>query len=136
MTDYDKPLPEITDENRPFWEGTRSRELRMQRCEGCGRIRYPIAIVCPDCLDDRCEWVALVGGGEIHSLVVFHQVYNKAFAQDVPYNVAIIQLDEGPRMVSNIVHEGMMAARVGDRVTVVFEDVTPEIALPRFALES
>lgn len=135
MTDYTKPLPEFTDENRPFWDGARSEELRMQQCTNCRHIRYPIGRICPECLEEGHDWVPLSGRGEVYSSIVFHQVYNKAFADDVPYNVALVQLDEGPRMFSNVVGVPPSEVRVGDRVRVVFDRVTEEVTIPRFTPE-
>jgi uncharacterized OB-fold protein len=132
MEEYAKPLPEITEGNRPFWEGLRERILRMQRCSNCGHLRYPISEWCPRCLEESCEWAALTGRGEVASTIVFHQVYDKAFAGDVPYNVSLIQLDEGPRIFSNVVDVPPSDVAVGDRVEIVFDDVTDGVTLPRF----
>ena len=135
MTDYEKPLPEIGEENRPFWDGTRDEQLLVQRCARCTHLRYPISRYCPDCLEERHEWVPLSGRGQVYSSIVFHQVYDKAFAGDVPYNVSLIQLDEGPRMFSNVVGVPPGEVAVGDRVRVVFDRVTEEITIPRFTPE-
>lgn len=134
MTDYAKPLPTLGEENRPFWEATKKNELRMQQCLDCNHIRYPINHVCPKCLSEKAEWKKLSGRGEVFSSIVFHQVYNAAFAKDVPYNVAMIQLEEGPRMISNVVGVPASDVKVGDKVEVVFDPVTEEVTIPRFAL--
>ena len=136
MTGYEKPLPEITDANRPFWEGLRAGRLLLQECDRCGHVRYPISHVCPECLEAGHQWVAMSGRGEVFSYVVFHQVYNKAFADDVPYNVALVQLDEGPRMFSNVVGVPNDQVSVGTRVRIVFDPVTEEVTLPRFTPET
>lgn len=136
MTDYQKPLPEITDANRPFWDGLRAGQLLLQKCDRCGHVRYPISHVCPECLEAGHEWVPMSGRGEVFSYVVFHQVYNKAFADDVPYNVALVQLDEGPRMFSNVVGVPNDEVAVGTRVRLVFDPVTEEVTLPRFTPET
>ncbi|WP_324275550.1 Zn-ribbon domain-containing OB-fold protein [Blastococcus brunescens] len=135
MSDYSKPLPDIDDETRPFWDGALREELRMQKCSRCGHIRYPISRICPDCLEPGHEWVPLSGRGEVYSSIVFHQVYDKAFADDVPYNVSLVQLDEGPRMFSNVVGVPPSEVTVGARVRVVFDRVTEEVAIPRFTPE-
>jgi uncharacterized OB-fold protein len=132
MTSYAKPLPQITDENRAFWEGTRAGRLLMQRCDACSHLRFPISIVCPECLSPDHSWKPVSGTGEVFSYVVFHQIYDRTFADDVPYNVALVQLDDGPRMFSNIVGVPNDAVQVGTRVQVVFDAVTDEITLPRF----
>jgi uncharacterized OB-fold protein len=135
MSDYAKPLPEITDETRPFWDALRKEQLVLQQCARCAHIRYPISMVCPECLEARHEWLPLSGTGEVLSYIVFHQVYDKAFAGDVPYNVALIQLDEGPRMFSNVVGVPNDQVKVGDRVRIVFDAVTEEVTLPKFTPE-
>lgn len=129
---YDKPLPTITPETEPFWTATRNGKLSMQKCCGCGHVRYPVSAVCPRCLSEDAEWVDLSGKGSVFSYIVFHQVYNQAFAKDVPYNVALIQLDEGPRMFSNVVGVPNDAVKVGDRVEAVFEKATDTVTIPRF----
>jgi uncharacterized OB-fold protein len=83
-------------------------------------------------LSEDAEWVTLSGKGTVFSFIVFHQVYNQAFAKDVPYNVALIQLDEGPRMFSNVVGVPNDAVKVGDRVEAVFEKATETVTIPRF----
>jgi len=136
-SEYTKPLPTITDDNRGFWEGCKNNQLRMQKCGACGHVRYPISHVCPDCLSYDFEWTTLSGRGEVFSYVVFYQRYHKAFAEDLPYNVALVQLEEGPRMYSNIVGVDSSdgdAVKVGDKIEVVFDAVTPEVTIPKFKL--
>jgi uncharacterized OB-fold protein len=136
-TEYKKPLPTLNDANRVFWEGANQGKLMMQKCGDCGHIRFPISHVCPDCLSYTFDWTELSGRGEVFSYIVFYQLYNKAFADDIPYNVAMIQLAEGPRMISNVVGVDSAddnAVKVGDEVQVVFEQATPEIAIPKFRL--
>jgi uncharacterized protein len=132
VAEYTKPVPAITDDNREFWEGCAAGELRMQRCQSCGHVRYPVSFMCPRCLSRDTEWIALSGDGEVFSYIVFHRAYHQGFAGDVPYNVALVQLDEGPRMFSNVVGCADDEVRVGDRVHVVFDRVTEEVVIPRF----
>lgn len=134
MTDYAKPLPTLGDDNLPFWQATKKKELHMQQCMDCKHIRYPINHVCPKCLSEKTEWKKLSGRGEVFSYIVFHQVYHAGFAKDVPYNVAMIQLEEGPRMISNVVGTPVDQVKVGDKVEVVFDPVTEDVTIPRFAL--
>lgn len=129
---YDKPLPAFDEANRPFWTAAREGRLELQHCGACGKPRYPINHVCPHCLSGEFEWKAVSGHGTVHSSIVFHQVYNQAFAPDVPYNVSLIQLAEGPRMISNVVGLPPSDVKVGDAVRVVFDPVTPEVSIPRF----
>ena len=129
---YAKPLPTVDEANRPFWAAARAQQLVLQHCGECGKPRYPINHVCPHCLSDRFEWKAVSGRGTVYSSIVFHQVYNAAYTGDVPYNVSLIQLEEGPRMISNVVGMPPSDVKVGDAVRVVFDTVTPEISIPRF----
>jgi uncharacterized OB-fold protein len=132
MTDYAKPLPVLTDENRPFWEACREGRLSLQQCGDCAHIRYPISHVCPRCLSAAFAWTPMSGRATVFSYIVFHRAYHPGFAQDVPYNVALVQLEEGPRLYSNIVGTPNDAVRIGDAVEVVFDPVTPEVTIPRF----
>lgn len=132
MTDYGKPLPRITPENRRFWEATKRHELRLQRCADCGRFRYPPAPVCPDCLGERAEWTRVSGRATVTTFVVYHKLYFASFAADIPYNVVQVQLDEGPRLTANLVGVPNDEITVGMAVEVVFDDVTPDVTLPRF----
>ncbi len=123
--------PTLTELNRAFWEGCAARELRVQKCSACGYLRYPIAPWCPDCLDERSEWVALSGRGTILSTLVFHQGYHPAWKERLPYNVVLVQLEEGPRMISNVSPLSIREIPVGTQVEVVFE-TEGSITIPRF----
>jgi uncharacterized OB-fold protein len=116
----------------PFWEAARCRRLVVQRCRGCGAFRFPARDLCSRCLSREAEWAPVSGRGTIFSFAVMHQVYHPAFADAVPYAVVVVELEEGVRLVSNLVDCPVGAVRVGIPVEVVFEDVTPEVTLPRF----
>lgn len=131
MFKIDKPLPMPTEESAPFWEGTRRGELRAQRCDDCGHLRWPPAALCPICLSGRHEWVRLSGRGKVHSWIVVHKSQHPAFWGD-PFNVAIVELDEGPRLHTNLVDVDLAAIRIGLPVEVAFDPQNDEITLPRF----
>jgi uncharacterized OB-fold protein len=128
----EKPLPAITEDGAPYWEGCRAGELRAQRCAGCGRLRWPPSVVCPHCLGEEAAWVALSGRGTVYSFIVVHRPQHPAFFADAPYNVAIVELEEGPRLHTNVVECAPEALRVGMPVEVVFERVNDEVTLPKF----
>jgi uncharacterized OB-fold protein len=136
MSPYDKPLPVLGDENRPFWDACRAGHLSLQQCSACAHIRYPINPFCPKCLSEAFAWTRLSGRGTVFSYVVFHRAYHPGFKAQVPYNVALVQLEEGPRLFSNIVGTPNDQVRIGDAVEVVFDAVTPEVTIPRFRLRS
>ena len=130
MTTAEKPIPRVDDLNRPFWEAANRGELVLQRCRDCGRWRYPPSWGCPDCLSEDTEWAPVSGRGALYSWVVFHRSYHPAF--EVPYNVAIVELEEGPRLITNVVDCALEEMRVGMPLEVTFDRVTEEIALPKF----
>jgi uncharacterized OB-fold protein len=127
-----KPLPSISDFNRPFWEAARRHELHLQACDDCGRVWAPNGPVCPYCFSTNYRWRRLSGRARIASWVVFHKVYHPGFAKDVPYNVAFVELEEGPRIIANVVGATLDALRIGMPLEVTFEDVTDRISIPRF----
>ena len=129
---YEKPLPTISEYNRPFWEYTHKHELRLQRCLACHKPWFPFGPVCPKCFSERYEWSRMSGRGKVASWVVFHKVYHPGFAKDAPYNGALVELEEGPRLISSIVGIPNDQIRMDMPLEVVFDDVTAEVTLPRF----
>jgi hypothetical protein len=127
-----KPLPTISDFNRPFWHATRDHELRLQRCDECALLWAPNSPVCPRCLSEKFQWEKLSGRGKIASWVEFHRLYIPAFAEELPYNVAFVELDEGPRIISNIVGVDRADLKIGMPVEVIFEKVSDEVTVPKF----
>jgi uncharacterized protein len=132
MAEYLKPLPTITPLNQPYWDGLKRRELKMQRCDGCHRVWYPPSPFCPRCWSRKFTWSTLSGRGRVSSWVVFHQAYFKGFTADVPYNVAEVELDEGPRLTTNLVGVANDAIRAGMPVEIFYDDVTEELTLAKF----
>jgi uncharacterized protein len=129
---YTKPLPVVDNWNRRFWESAKRRVLALPRCRPCGHIHFPPGPVCPACRSTELEWPELSGKATVESWVVFHQNYFKGFAGETPYNVALVRLDEGPQLVTNLVGIANDDIRVGLPVEVMFEDATEEIAIPKF----
>ena len=135
MAAYAKPLPVPDVDSRPFWEGCKEHELRGQRCSQCGKFRWPPQGFCPECYSWGFEWVKLGATGTVYTFVVAHYVSVPAFQEDVPYVVAHITLDgtdDRVHLTSNVIGCPWEDVRVGMPVRVVFEDVTPEITLPKF----
>jgi uncharacterized OB-fold protein len=132
VSDYAKPLPVVTPEMAPFWEAARRHQLVVQRCAGCGRARFPARDQCSACLSRASEWTAVSGRGTVFSYAVMHQVYHPGFADDVPYAVVVVELEEGVRLISNLVGCPVDAIRIDMPVEAVFDDVTPDVTLPKF----
>jgi uncharacterized OB-fold protein len=131
-TDYAKPLPLPSDTTRPFWAGLLKGELRIQRCEACGKYVFYPRIACPNCLSDRLAWVTASGKGRLYSFTVVRRAMNPAFQADVPYVFAIVELEEGPRVTTNVVNCDLKALSVDMPVKAVYDRVTPEAALLKF----
>lgn len=131
-SEYAKPLPRVTEDNRPFWEALKRHELIFQQCSSCGKFRNPSSIICPHCHSLEHSWQKVSGKGKVFTFTVFHQVYHPGFAKEVPYNVAIVELDEGVRLMSNVIGVSNDEIRCEMPVQVVFEDITPEFTLPKF----
>ncbi len=131
---YDKPLPAIDPGTETFWAEARAHRLTIPYCLDCGRHHFYPRSLCPHCHSDRLEWAQVSGRGTIYSFTVARKPAGPAFAPDLPYVIALIDLAEGPRMMTNLVVADVDAVRIGAAVEVAFDDVTPEITLPRFRL--
>ncbi len=129
---YLKPLPRIDETNRPHWQGAKAGGLRVQRCMACSALRYPPARWCPQCLGEESDWITVSGKGTIWSWCVFHREYFKGFESEMPYAVVLVELDEGPRIYSNMVAGSGGRPEIGTRVRAVFEPATDEVTLVKF----
>jgi uncharacterized OB-fold protein len=134
MTGYEGPLPRPDKDSKPYWDGARQHELLLQQCSECEKFRFYPRSVCPYCFSDRFEWRASKGRGSVYSFTVIHRAPSPAFRDKVPYVLALIELEEGVRMMSNVIECDPAAVRIGRAVEVVFEDLTEEITLPKFRL--
>lgn len=114
----------------PFWEAVKDHELKLQRCADCGQWLVPPRPMCPNCQSQQSEWVAVSGKGKVHSFVTYRESPHPAFV--APYSVVLVELDEGPRVISN--PEGIAAEdlEIGMAVEVVFDDVDDALTLFKF----
>jgi uncharacterized OB-fold protein len=126
------PLPEPTPLSKPYWDALRDGRLTFQHCRKCGHNWLPPRAECPECLAAEWNWQTASGKGRVISWVIYHHAYHEAFRDRLPYNVALVELGEGPRLITNIVNPeaGMKAERP---VTLKIED-EHGVALARFAL--
>ncbi|GAB2478636.1 OB-fold domain-containing protein [Comamonas humi] len=134
MSDVLRPLPQATDLTRPYWEAAARGELHMQHCGACGRWQFYPRPFCVHCEADAPQWRRVAGTGKVYTYTVNHRAPNPFMKARLPYVVAMVELDEGPRLMANVldVQPGDMA--IGKRVEVVFERVGGELALPQFRL--
>jgi hypothetical protein len=129
---YSGPLPDVTDPlTAPHWAAAREQRLAVQRCTVCGALRWQPAVICPECLEPGGEWTDLAGTGTVWSYTVYHRAMNPAFADLVPYTVAMIELDEGIRMVGMLTDGDDVA--IGQQVRATFDAVTDDVTLVRWA---
>lgn len=128
-------LPVVNHGNRAFWEGGLSGELRFQRCDACGHLRYPISSVCPRCLSADATWTPVSGRGTVLTYAIFDRAYHPSREGRIPYVVALVQLEEGPRMFGDLVDAAPADVTVDTPVVAVF-DPAPDgtFAIPRFRL--
>ncbi len=132
MLDYKKPIPVPSDESKPYWAGLKERRLLIPRCDDCAKHWFPPSLYCPHCGSGKWRWAEASGKGRVFSFVVYHRVYHPGFAEEVPYAVAVIELAEGPRMISNI--SGIPTDRIvcDMPVEIDYVDITDEMTIPKF----
>ena len=131
-TKYPKPLPRIDAESKGFWEACQRHELYLQRCRACAALRYYPRALCPSCLSDEIEWVLSSGRGSVYTYSVTHQNQAPGFRDEVPYVIAYVQLDEGVRLLTNLVGCAPDDVRIGMPVEVVFDRVNGDVSLVNF----
>lgn len=132
MSEYMKPLPVPSIESQPYWAAAKEHKLKVQKCTACGGMWFPPSTLCAHCGSLEHQWVEVSGLGKVHTFVVYHRLYHKGWDGELPYAVAVVELDEGPRMLANIV--GISAEKVvcDMPVKVRFDDVTPDVTIPKF----
>ncbi|HEY6417903.1 MAG TPA: Zn-ribbon domain-containing OB-fold protein [Candidatus Binataceae bacterium] len=131
-----KPIPTITPGMAEFFAGAKRGQLMAEKCEGCGLMRFPAMEICWKCNSTRARWVPVSGRGEVFSFNIMHQVYHPAFAGEVPYAVVVVQLEEGPRMLSNLIGIKPHDIKCGMPVEVVFEKLSDEVTIPKFKVRA
>ena len=125
--------PERNALNGPYWDALSRGVLSYQKCSACGHAWLPARFECPNCLGDQWQWTAALGGARLISWVVYHTAFHAAFKERLPYNVAVVELDEGPRLISNVVGVAdPETLRIDQRLRLVIEK-EGATSVPRFA---
>jgi len=132
MAEAPKPIPSPTLTSQPFWAGCREGRLRLQRCGACRQFLFAPRPACPHCGGADLAWSDVSGRGRVFSFTVVHRAPSEAFRAQVPYVVAIVELEEGVRLLANVVGCAPADVRVGMPVRAVFEPVTADIGGPKF----
>ncbi len=136
MPEISKPIPAITPDLREFFDGARAGRLMVQKCDSCGRLRFPAHDLCSKCNSTASRWVPVSGRGEVFSFNIMHQVYHPGFAGEVPYAVVVVELEEGCKFISNLLGVKPHDIRCGMPVEVVFEKLSDEVSIPKFRLRA
>jgi uncharacterized OB-fold protein len=130
--EYARPLPEITEESAPYWEGLRNHALMLQHCGDCGKVRHYPQVLCDACFSTNVSWRAVSGNGKIHSWTIAQHAFHPGFKDAVPYPIVLVDLDIGVRI--NAPFRGNTSTlHIGLPVHLIFEDVTSTLTLPAFA---
>ena len=132
MAEYRKPLPLPDLDSQAFWDSCRSHAMALQQCTTCKHFRYPPRPLCPHCHNPEGELKPVSGKGRVYVTLVMCRSPGSAWEQDVPYNVSMIELDEGVRIWSNVIGCPPENVTIGDRVTIAYEDVADSFSLPKF----
>jgi uncharacterized OB-fold protein len=129
---YEKPLPEFRPETQPYWDACKRHKLVLPKCKTCGRFFFYPRALCPNCMSQDLEWVEASGKAKVWTFATHHMGPSKAYKGEPPYVVAMIEIQEGVMMMTNIVNCKPEDVRIGMDVEVVFDDVTSEVTLPKF----
>ena len=132
MGEYTKPLPDITPESRPFWEGCKRHQLLLQRCRGCSTFQHYPRGVCAYCWGTDLEWRPSSGLGTVYTFTVTHRTQARGFKDELPYVLAWVELEEGVQAMTNLVGCDPARVTIGMPVQVTFEDVNADVSIPRF----
>jgi uncharacterized OB-fold protein len=127
------PVPAASADTLPWWQAAAAHRLVVQRCTRCGTVRHPPGPLCPACRSFEHEWSELSGRGTVYTFTVVHQAFVPSLVDQLPYVVAAVELEGGggARLVTNVVDVEPSQVGVGMAVQVVWEDMGPELSLPR-----
>jgi uncharacterized OB-fold protein len=128
----DKFLPRPTPESAPFWQGCKDHKLLLQYCTACGTHQFYPRVICAKCMSEQLEWREASGRGTVETYTIVTRAVSDAYAADVPYVIALITLEEGPRMMSNVIGCNVESVTCGVAVEVIFERWSDAITMPKF----
>jgi uncharacterized OB-fold protein len=134
MSGTSRPRPEPTEYSQGFWDACSREELVVQRCLPCRELRHYPQPMCPSCHSSEFDWAKLSGLGAVYSYTVAHRAFHPAWEDHVPYVIATIELDEGPRLVSDLLDVEPESIAIGQRVEVYFAELPGQGRMPRFRL--
>jgi uncharacterized protein len=122
-------FPDVNDPaTAPFWKGTQDGKLLVQACTKCGYLRWPPGPLCNECLSSDAEWKEISPTGTLWSYAVYHRAMNPRFKNEIPYTVALVELDDGPRMYGRLVGN-TAKVEVGAPVRAVLQEIEPGVTV-------
>jgi uncharacterized OB-fold protein len=131
----ERPLPTPTRESQPYWDGMREGRFLLQYCSSCGKVRHYPRPVCPHCFSMESEFREAPLGGSVHAWTVCHHPFNFFFKASAPYIVALVDMDAGVRVNTQLHGIPEAELKIGRRVKLSFEPVNKEVTLPVFVAE-
>ncbi|MFK7898515.1 MAG: Zn-ribbon domain-containing OB-fold protein [Myxococcota bacterium] len=129
-----RPAPPVTELSQGFWDGVARQELVIQRCAGCALLRHYPQPFCPECHSQESDWAKVSGKGRIYSYTVAHRAFHPAWKEHVPYVIATIELDEGVRMVCDLLDLDPETVAIDQRVEVGFTELPGQGWMPRWSV--
>lgn len=125
-------LPILYPEEMPYWRAAKQHKLVLQRCDGCGKVWFPVGPTCPFCQSNAFTWTEMSGRGAVHSYVIYHKAWIPYYRDKIPYALVQVEIEEGPRLTTNLWDVPVDQIRIGMKVEASWEDVTDEITLLQF----
>ena len=132
MPDWNKPLPTVSGETKPFWDACRRGQLLIQKCDRCDEYQFYPRGICANCWSEDIKWVTASGKGTVWTYTVTYQNRTPGFAEDVPYVLALVELEEGVKMFTNIIECAPSDVSIGMPVEVTFRQANNQISVPYF----
>ncbi len=129
---YDKPVPAIDPDSEPYWQGAREGRLMIQRCKATGQAFLYSRQLVPGVVDSEVEWIEAGGKGTIYSFTVARRPAGQAFQGECPYVIVSVELEEGARVMSNLVTDRPESVAIGQAVEVLFDRVSDDLTIPKF----
>ncbi|MFQ5835405.1 MAG: Zn-ribbon domain-containing OB-fold protein [bacterium] len=131
--EYAKPLPEFRPETKPYWDACRRHEFVLPRSKATNEFFfYPRALSPGDDMSEDIEWAKASGKAKVWTFAIHHMGPTKAYKGEPPYVVALVETEEGVKMMTNIIECDPKDVYIGMEVEVLFDDVTPDVTLPKF----
>lgn len=134
MADYKKPLPQADPVTQPYWDSLKAHAMQIQRCNDTGKFFFYPRGLSPFTLSGNISWEPVSGKGTLYAYTIVQLNRAPGFADELPYVVALIELDEGVRLMSNLIDvtPDPESVKIGMPVELVYDDVTDDITLPKF----